>query len=124
MKFLLFLPLCLAIHAPIASAQSVNPFFGKWKAEWQTEKRTEEAHFTLNDKGGTWKTLAKSKSNPCVGREVGIEIVKSSPDEMTLKLKFSEAITGCTDSTLHLKRVDDKTIAGRRGKADLKLTRE
>ena len=124
MQFLTFLPLCLLIGASIANADTANPFFGKWKAEWQTAKKMQEAHFVIDDKGGTWRTLSSPKSNPCVGKEVPIQIENSSPGAMTLKLKFSEVLQGCADATIHLKRTDDGTVSGRRGKADVALTRE
>lgn len=124
MKFLTFLPFCLLINATIANAESANPFFGKWKAEWQSAKKMEESHFTIDDKGGSWRTLSHSRNDPCAGKEVPIQIENSSPEAMTLKLKFSEALPGCTDATVRLKRADDGSVSGKRGKADLVLTKE
>ena len=124
MKLSIFLPFCLLINVTIANAESTNPFYGKWKAEWQGAKKMEESRFTIDDKGGSWKTLSSSRSNPCVGKEVPIRIENSSPDAMTLKLKFSEALLGCADATVRLKRADDGSVSGKRGKADLVLTKE
>jgi hypothetical protein len=107
----------------LVNAESENPFLGRWKAEGQVGKKVLEAHLTIDANGGTWRTLAFSKTDGCVGKEVPIKFGAVTPDSMTLILRFSEALHGCTDDTVVLKRIDDKTITGKRGVADLVLTR-
>lgn len=112
-----------AVSSCAAFGQSSNPFIGKWKVTWQGEKRTGEAALVIEETGGSWQTFAKSRRDNCVGLKVPIAVESSSGNAMTIKLKFS-VLQGCSDSTVELKRVDDKTVSGTRGSADLVLTRE
>jgi hypothetical protein len=114
----------LAISSFSAFSQPANPFLGKWKVTWEGAKKILQATLIIDGSGGSWQTLDHSRVDPCVGKEVPIAIQSSSADAMTIKLKFSEVLQGCSDATVKLKRVDDKTIAGTRGKADLVLSRE
>ena len=108
----------------LLGAQTSPSFTGSWKVAWQGEKRLEEATLViLDDGGGTWKTSTSSRMNNCVGMAVPIAVKKIADDEATVKLKFSEVLTGCIDSTLKLKLIDDKTMTGTRGKFDLTISR-
>lgn len=122
LKHILFL--MLAICSVAAFSQPANPFLGKWKVTWEGAKQIYQATLIIDGTGGSWKTLAHNRHDPCVGKEVPIAIQSSSADAMTIKLKFSEVLQGCTDSTVKLTRVDDKTFTGKRGKSDLVLSRE
>ena len=115
-------------------AQSPNPFVGTWKVTWEQQTRGSgviqggtrefEAEMIIAASGGSWKTLgASSRSDPCVGREVPIAIEKQTDDEVHVRLKFSEAVQGCTDSMVLLKRVDDKKLTGTRGNRELTATK-
>ena len=116
-------------------AQSPNPFVGTWKVTWEQQTRGRgviqggtrdfEAEMIIAASGGSWKTLGVSRSDdPCVGREVAIAIEKQTDDEIHVRLKFSEVAQGCTDSTVRLKRVDDKKLTGTRGKSEVTATKQ
>lgn len=42
---------------------------------------------------------------------------------MTMQLKYSEVLQGCTDSKVELKRVDENTLTGTRGAYVFKVVR-
>jgi hypothetical protein len=121
---LVLLLLVFGIHASL-SAQTSLSFTGSWKVAWQGEKRLEEATLVIaEDGGGTWRTATSSRTNNCVGKEVPISLKKTADNEATVKLKFSEVLPGCADSTLKLKLLDEKSMSGTRGKFDLTAVRE
>ena len=127
LKHILFFMFATSSFA--AFCQPANSFLGKWKVTWSSANGSPQvSNLNIDGSGGSWQTLIAKKRGPrtssCDGLEVPISIESSSADAMTIKLKFSEALQGCADSTVELKRVDDKTITGRRGKADLVLSRE
>ena len=109
----------------ITTAQTPSAFVGSWKVTWEGDKRQHEARLVLAESGGgSWKTFAQKKGNPCMGREVPVSIEGLSQDTIVLKLKFSEAIAGCTDSSVTLKRLNDKAISGSREDVALTIVRE
>jgi len=124
MKFQHLLPLVLAASAAAALVQPANPFLGKWRASWSGENRERSATLIITESGGSWKTLAFAKKNPCLGQTAPISIVSSSPEKIVLELKYSEAYTGCEDAKVVLMRASDGSITGKRGHSELKLSRE
>ena len=116
-------------------AQSPNPFVGTWKVTWEGQSggrgaiqggaRDFEAELIIAASGGSWKTFGATRGqDPCAGKEVAIGIEKQTENEIDLRLKFSEIAQGCTDSIVRLKRVDDKTLTGTRGKAEVTATKQ
>lgn len=83
-----------------------------------------ESKLNITESGGSWVTYAKARHDPCVGMKTPISIESSSADAITIKLQASQALGGCPDSTVELKRVDDKTMKGKLGNIDLTLSRE
>lgn len=67
---------------------------------------------------GTWRTVASSGVDPCIGRKVPISVQSSTADELKISLYFSKALTGCSDSKVEFKRTDDSMLKGKRGKQD------
>ena len=114
--------LCFAVQ--MVNAQATNPFSGNWKVVWDGEAQTYEAKLVLTEQGGSWKTAARQKNNPCVGREVPVKLDTVSATELTATLGFSEVIPGCKDSRITLKVDSGNNVTGKRGKSDLTLTRE
>lgn len=107
-----------------AHAQVPAPFVGQWTVKWQAESAAQEAKLSLTASGGTWQSMARARTNPCVGREVPVVFVASkSEDDVELKLDFESVITGCQSASVTLRRIDDKTMVGKRGAADLALSR-
>ena len=107
-----------------AGAQATNPFLGTWKVTWEGEAQSHEALLVVAESGGSWKTSARQKNNPCVGREVPIKIESSTPAELKMVLQFSAVISGCNDSKVTLNAGPGGTVTGKRGKADLVLVRD
>ena len=59
------------------------------------------------------------------GQRVSDHILNSTADALSFEVKMSEALAGCVDSTVTLKRIDDKTLKGMRGsRTEVTLTRE
>jgi len=114
---------CLGLAGLAALAQTPAAFVGTWRVSWQGEKRPQEARMVLSESGGTWKTATSSQSNNCVGREVPVVIEKATDTDAQLRLKFSE-MAGCSDALVTLRKVDDKTLTGLRGKAELTAVRD
>lgn len=106
-----------------AHAQPSSTFQGTWAVTWEGDKQTYEARLVLGAQGGTWKTSARSKNNPCVGREVPVKIEAATVEEARLTLAFSEAIPGCKDSKVTL-RAAAGSVTGTRGDNQLTLRRE
>lgn len=119
-KIVLAILLCASSAAAIAQT---NPFIGKWTASWAGERRSFEASLVIEQSGGTWRTLTRNKLDNCAGREVPISIESTSPEAMTIQLKFSEVLQGCANAKVELKRVDENTLTGTRGTHELKLVR-
>jgi len=112
-----------SLLAATAQAQPASPFHGTWAVSWEGDKQVYDARMVLDAQGGTWKTSARSKNNPCVGREVPVKVDTMTAEEAKLTLAFAEVIPGCKDSKVTLKTTAGG-IAGRRGDADLTLKRE
>lgn len=124
MKLQHLVSLVLAASAAAVPAQPANPFLGKWRASWEGGHKPLTAALEITESGGSWKTLAFAKKNPCLGQTAPISIVSSSPEKLVLELKYSEAYAGCPDTKVVLMRAGDGTITGKRGHSELQLSRE
>lgn len=107
----LFLLLCWQV----VLAQTPPVFSGNWKVTWQGEKRELEGSLLISENGGVWKTFASNKINPCVGREVPIEVKKVNDREIRVLLKYSDVIQGCENGSLRLWD-ENGSVKGARGK--------
>jgi hypothetical protein len=112
-----------AMSAGAATAQVAPHFRGDWTVTWQAQASAQQAKLVLTESGGKWQTQNRARNNPCVGREVPVVVQSASDDEVSLKLDFESVIPGCPNGQVTLRRVDDKTISGRRGNAELVLVR-
>lgn len=108
-----------AAHAQIPAA-----FSGDWTVTWEGAKRPQQARMVITESGGWWKTFAYSREDPCVGRKVPVELEAFVGDKVRFRLNYSEALRGCADVVIYLRKLDDKTLTGRRGKAVLTATRQ
>lgn len=107
----------LAVASTASLADTPAPFVGVWKVKWQGATRPQEAKLVITPTGGTWKTYASSSSDPCVGREAPIVLSSTAPDKVTIDLKYSSVINGCSDVKVQFQAIDDKLV-GKRGKYD------
>ncbi len=108
---LLFL---LVFGVPLAIAQTPNPYNGTWVVSFDGKSTADlEGKVIVTDGGGTWKVLARSTKNPCIGREAPITLQSSSVDELVIEVNRSKVLSGCKDFTFRFKKIDDKTLEGK-----------
>ena len=117
------LSLLLVLLVSVAHAQSTPPFYGTWTVTWEGKKQIYDAKLVLAAQGGTWKTSAGQRADPCVGREVPVKVDSITPEEAQLTLAFSEALNGCKDSKVVLKSTA-AGVTGTRGGIELTLKRD
>ena len=110
--------------ASVHAQDAANPFIGKWKVEWQGEKKSQEADLEITASGGTWQTATSKRKDPCIGREAPVEIKSVNAEMLKFTAKFSEALAGCKDANMTLTRAADGKVSGTRGDAELTLTRK
>ena len=105
------------------SAQTAPFWVGTWKINWPgAQGRVNEAKMVVTEAGaGSWQTYTRALDNPCVGKEVPIQVEQASDTEAKIVLKFADAIAGCANSTVELKVGDNKTVTGTRGKQAITL---
>ena len=107
-------------HAAPALAQTPTALVGTWKVNWEASGRPVEATLVINDTGGSWRTYAHRRQNPCVGLEHPIEVTAQGDKEAVITMRGSQALQGCPDFKVTMKLSDSNNGTGRRG--DLELT--
>ena len=113
MKLLKLLVLVSGVLSSAALAQGANPYNGKWTVKFDgTSMANATGTVVIKDDQGTWKIVAHSTKNPCIGFEAPITVQRASDDELVFEVVRSKVLSGCEDSTLSLKRVDEKTLQG------------
>ena len=106
--------LLLVLGVPLAIAQTLNPYNGTWVVSFDGKSTADlEGKVIVADGGGTWKVLARSTKNPCIGREAPIAVQSSSADELVIEVNRSKVLSGCKDFTFRFKKIDDKTLEGK-----------
>ena len=116
--------LALITQVTTAPAQTSSAFVGTWKVTWQGPRQALQARLVITPTGGTWKALSSRPDNPCSGREVPISVEETEAGSAKVILRFAESLSGCNDVELRLRRVDERTLTGTRGQAELALVRE
>ena len=126
MKKLCFAPLFAIVLAFPVLAQSPNPYDGTWAVSFDGQRTADlEGTVVVKDGGGMWKVLAKSRKNPCIGREAPITVKTASADELVFEINRSKVLTGCEDLTMKFKKVDGTTLSGKTSSgAVILLTRQ
>ncbi|WP_326539839.1 hypothetical protein [Pseudorhodoferax sp.] len=104
---------CMLAAASAALAQA-NPYEGKWTAKYTTANgNLAQAEVVVQGMGGSWDRLGgKARSDRCTFGAAPIEVASATADELMFKVLRSQALQGCTDMQLTLRRVDDKTLQG------------
>lgn len=109
-----------ALAEPVPAA-----FHGTWKVVWQGKSQELTSKLVLGEAGGSWQTYnVSSKSDACQGREVAVAVASAASDAVTLKLKFSDVMSGCNDVTVRLRQGEGGAIAGTRGNQPVTLTKQ
>lgn len=100
--------------AGLALAQEANPYNGKWRVDVETRNGFKyQAALLVNDKAGTYQAVAHLRNDACAGREAPIAVKQATSDVLEFAVLKSQALAGCKDWTVTLKRKDDKTLEGR-----------
>ncbi len=113
--------------ASVAHAQEEHSYDGTWLAQYTSRNsgRAEEATLIIKGKVGTWQNRRGfRKGDRCIGLEFPVEVTRATATELEVNTYGSKVLTGCSDDTLALKRVDDKTLKGVRNESPLTLTRQ
>lgn len=114
-RFLRLVALVLTASAVLApvSAQTDNPYNGKWTISFDGKKIVDlEGSVVIKDDGGTWDVVAQSHKNPCVGKVYPITVQSASADELVFTVNRAKTLAGCKDSTYTFKKVDERTLKG------------
>lgn len=119
----LALGLAVAFACSSICAQTPSFWVGTWKVSWpNAQGKVQEAKMVVGETGaGSWQTYTRALDNPCIGREVPIQVEQASDGAARIVLKFGDAIAGCTNSTLELKVGENKAVTGTRGKQAISL---
>ena len=100
----------IAVHA-----EEANSFDGKWTVKWVNNSGSPtEAAMELNGSSGTFKQFKiqrGGKRDPCSMDAAPVSAERSG-DELLVTVKYSEAVKGCLDSTIKLKKVSDRALEG------------
>jgi hypothetical protein len=104
-------------------AQTPSAWVGTWKVTWpNAQGRVQEARLVVTEAGaGSWQTHTRALDNPCIGKEVPIQVEKATDTEAKILLKFGDSIAGCTNSSVNLKVGENQAVTGTRGKLPLTL---
>jgi len=103
----------LLLVGPSQAQTSPQAFNGTWTLGLDGSKTIDlEGTVVVKDDGGTWRVLARSRGNPCVGREAPIVVKSATDDELVFEVNRSQVLAGCRNSTLRFRKVDDKQMTG------------
>lgn len=114
MKRVLMLVLAALAIATSATAQDANKAYdGKWLVKIALDNYRGEADVVIEGNAGTYKRrVAGRRDDPCVGREVPIEITAATAEGLEYMVYGSKALKGCPDGKVTLKRLPDGTLDG------------
>ena len=102
-----------ALVTSVATAQDASSLAGEWTAKYVGRNgRPIQAEVSISGSGGSWQSLSRSTENPCNGKKFPLLVASQGADAVTLTVKASEVIAGCSDHVLDLKRIDAKTLEG------------
>ena len=102
--------LCLPL---LAAAQAANPWDGKWKVAFKTERGIDrDGTVTVAGTAGTWDLNVAARNDPCAGRAYPIEVQQATAEELVFKVARSTTLAGCQDNTMRLKATDANTLEG------------
>jgi hypothetical protein len=102
----------------VAVAQESGTFDGSWQVRWESDKLDEhqpEARLTLQGDTGTWRRHRIGVKDACANRDMPVKVVSRGADQIKLEVLESEAMPGCNDRNLFLKRSDAGTFDGHFG---------
>lgn len=103
----------LGLSGADAFAQAANPYNGTWKMQFDaTERVRVQGTVEVKDEGGTWKTVAIDRRDPCTGRDAPIAVRKATTEQLVFRVMRSQVLAGCPDFGITMNRVDDDNLRG------------
>jgi hypothetical protein len=107
----------LMLLALAAAAQVPPALIGTWELHGSNKRRAHQATLVITESGGTFQNVISEieyyvHKNACWGRKAPISVEPLSEDQFIVRLKFSEALTGCQDYKLKLTIASDGTVSG------------
>jgi hypothetical protein len=94
-------------------AQQTGPFEGKWNGTMQIGGgRSLPIEASFDTTGGKWRITVSNRENPCMNRDLPLSITSQSQSELVFALNGSKVLVGCSDATIALKLIDNKTLEG------------
>ena len=114
----LLVAVLVSLAIPLAWAAVPGPVTeGGLDGEWAVTLRTEDggrfpARLDLNGATGRWKATVHAQRNPCVGRQVAVQVLALDPSHAELLLEFDKALLGCQNLHLQLERVSREEWRG------------
>ena len=102
------------LAAATCAIGQTGPHDGAWTAHFQAGDQARQARVVIKGQGGTWQTLYLPQgADICFRLEVPLEVLSTTPQEISFAGRASRALAGCADGNpVTLKRVDDKTLEG------------
>jgi hypothetical protein len=117
----LLLPLLLVTSA--AADEPIIPN-GSWYATYSAFGYSYLVDVEVKGTTGSWKTRRVQNSiDPCVGREYPLLISQNQSGVISLRALGAQALVGCSDFVIRLKRQEDGTYVGTRFGSPLLLKR-
>lgn len=106
--------IALGLCLPLAcAAQAPNPWDGKWKVDFRTERGTpRDGTVTVAGEGGTWDLNVVQRNDPCAGRAYPIEVQVATAEQLVFKVARSKTLAGCQHNTMRLKANGTNTLEG------------
>lgn len=96
-----------------AWGQDTTPYEGSWTAKWTTQNHVPaEGAVVVKGMAGTFKRLGRAGRDPCPFLSAPIEVTVATADTLSFTVLRSQALQGCTDSTLTLQRVEANRLQG------------
>jgi hypothetical protein len=108
---LLLIAACLA-PLPVL-AQDPNPLNGNWIARFNLPNGvSREARLEISGDKGTWQSRASNRNDPCVGKQMPVVVSDFDGQGFKLAILGSQALRGCPDTALDVKREGEQAWLG------------
>jgi hypothetical protein len=103
----------ICLIASTAHSQADSTLNGDWVARFPSlTGNPAQVNLKIVDSTGTWQSMARNPNNPCLGRKYPVSVAVTGPDTVTLTVTGSQALAGCDDFKLELKRLSATALEG------------
>lgn len=112
--------LALAAAMRVTAAQEANPYNGTWIASWTGDmgdlfEPQAAAEVNITGNRGTWRMLRRPARASCAQLDWPVEVVRATNQGLGLRVHASEALQGCRDFGVRLKRASETRLEGTMG---------